>query len=337
MSKSASAVKDLGYYMNNPDEIPEDLSEIEKIAANEAVTPTTEDETPEGEVKGEQTPPAEKVESEVASEVKTEEGEKPAPIKSKDGKHEIPYSVLQSEREKRRAAEESLQELNNRLAELEKKVQTGDTTQQTEARQTEEILADDDLAAIEEDFPQFGKLIKALKGQIGALETTVTDLRSKDEQRELVVSKSKGDEVQATIEANPTLLYWQNKDPEMFEVATKYDDMIRADVRNQSLTLEERFSKVVQAVEAVYGKTEVPEEYRKGIAEPVTDEVREAAKKVISAAGSFRPKTLSDMPGGTPPAQTERERVENMSPEQLAKMMDKMSPEELSAFLAKTV
>jgi prefoldin subunit 5 len=322
--------------MNNPDEIPEDLSEIEKIAANEAVTPTPGDETPGDEVKGEQTPPAEKVETEAATEEKTEEGEKPAPIKSKDGKHEIPYSVLQTEREKRRAAEESLQELTNRLNELEKKVQTGDTTQQTESRQTEEILDDDDLKAIEEDFPQFGKLIKALKGQISSLESTVTDLRTKDEQREVVAAKSKGDEVQATIEANPTLLYWQSQDPEMFKVAIQYDDVIRADPRNQSLTLAQRFERVVHAVEAVYGKTEVPPEYRKE-PEPVTDEVREAAKKAIAAAGSFKPKTLSDMPGGTPPAQTERERIENMSPAQLDAMMQKMSPEELSAFLAKTI
>ncbi len=336
MSESAAVKKDLDYYLNNPDEIPEDISEIEKIAANEDVTPTPKDES--DEVKGEQTPPAEEVKKESTEAEKTDEAkEEPAPIKSKDGKHEIPYSVLQTEREKRQAAERTMAELQTRLEELEKKAKAGDTTEATESRETSEIVDDADLKAIEEDFPAFGKLVRGLKTQISSLESTVTTLREREAQQQAVEAKSKGDEVQQAIEANPTLLYWQQKSPEMFEVATKYDDMIRADARNQSLSLEARFAKVVSAVEAVYGPTELPGEFRKETNEPVTKAVREAAEKAIAAAGLFKPKTLSDMPGGIPPAQNERERVENMSPAALARMMEKMSHDELAAFLAKTV
>ena len=38
---------------------------------------------------------------------------------------------------------------------------------------------------------------------------------------------------------------------------------IKADPRNKGLSLDQRFGKVVAAMEAVYGETQLPDEYRR--------------------------------------------------------------------------
>ena len=315
--------KGLDYYLQNPDELPSDPSEIEALMSKQGEAKTEKQaEVATEEIATKEEPPA----------PETKEEAEPDVVLTKDGKRAIPYKVLASERDRARAAEQAVADLKKQLESLQTQASTGETTEQAEAG-----LSEEDLAAIGEDFPHLRKILDGLTGHIKKLEGTVTELRDRESSREAVEQKQTASTVQEAIEATPALLYWQNENSEMFDEAIKYDDMIRANPKNQSLTLEERFQKVVAAMEAVYGPTELPKEYQKEVAAPSKDEAAALAKKAIENAEVRRPRTLSDMPGGIPPAQSERERVENMSPSALAAMMSKMSPDDLSAFLAKTV
>ena len=314
------AEKGLDYYLQNPDELPADPSEIEALMSKQDEAPKTE-EVAQTEPEPEQTPEA--------SEPETKEEASETVVLTKDGKRAIPYSVLASERDRRQAAEHAIADLQRQMQALQDQA-TGAVQKQEVGAETNE----DDLDAISEDFPQFKSVINSLKKHIGGLEQTVQELRERDQGRVAVEQKNVQDSVQAAIDANPVLSYWQEKDPEMFEVASNYDELIRNDPKMQSLSLEQRLEKVVKAVEVIHGPTQLPKEYQ---SEMPADEAASLASKAIRNAGSRAPRTLSDMPGGMPPAQSEMERVEGMSTSALAAMMSKMTPDDLQAFLAKTV
>ena len=112
--------------------------------------------------------------------------------------------------------------------------------------------------------------------------------------------------------------------------------MIKANPANQSQTLSERFEKVVVAIEALYGKADLPDAYKPEKAPDTSiEQVAAKAKAAVEKVGTFKPKTLSDMPGGTTPPTTERERIETMSPHELQRLMDSMDADQLAAFIAK--
>lgn len=282
------------------------------------------------------------VEEPVAEEVTAEPEKAPEPtepetkeeanetvVLTKDGKRAIPYTVLATERDRRQAAEHAIVELQKQMESLQMQAQGV-----VSSEAVEDVTGLEDLDTIVQDFPQLGTVIKGLQKHISSLEQTVTDLRVRDESRASVEQKNTLDTVQAAIDANPVLSYWQQQDQEMFDIASNYDELIRNDPKMQSLSLEARFEKVVKAVEAIHGPASLPKEFQPSLP---ADEAAALASKAIRNAGSRTPRTLSDMPGGIPPAQSDLERVESMSPAALAAMMTKMSPDDLSAFLAKTV
>ena len=104
------ALKDLDYYAANPDELPTDPDQIAALVAQMDGAPAPE------QAENDATAGVEEAEGEDG---KTKEApqqvEDEAPIASKDGKHTIPYDVLKSERERRKAAEQAMQELQARI------------------------------------------------------------------------------------------------------------------------------------------------------------------------------------------------------------------------------
>lgn len=316
------AAKGLDYYIEHPDELPEhysleqlqDLAEGNEVAEAEKEPPQTE-ETSETVVTEEEQP---------AEEEETDEARDEAPIQSKDGKHTIPYAVLSKEREQRQAAEAAIQTLTAKLAAMEAGSETpGDAVS--------EIVSDEELAELREDFPPLAKVLDKLVGKIGELEGQLTQDRSKEQERTATATQTT---VQDLIDANPTLSYWQNENAEMFTKATQFDDLLRLDPANANLSVEQRFSKVVAAMEAVHGKTELPASY-KPVATESKENIAERAQKIVDKVPASKPKTLSEIPGGTPPKADEMENIAEMSPGNLEAMMAKMNPTQIAELLSK--
>jgi hypothetical protein len=312
------AEKNLDYYLQNPDELPSDPEVIEGLIAQQGGA--TETEQPE---------PEPTKEAEAPEPTTPPEQQEPDVVLTKDGKRGIPYKVLASERERARVAEQAVETLTAQLEAL-KNSAPGEAPKP----EAENALTDEDLAALGEDFPMLKKVIDGLTGQIQGLQETVTTLRDREVSRIEVEAKSAGDSVQAAIDATPELLYWQQENPEMFERAVKFDDALLSDPNLKALPIGDRFARVVAIMEATYGKTELPPEYQKA---PPAAELGSLAAKAIAKATQKVPRTLSDLPGGIPPAQSEQEQVESMSPRALEARMMKMSPDDLSAFLAKVI
>lgn len=339
----AAGEKDLNYYIEHPDELPEHYSieQIAELAAGRVDDAAKEDkpQVEEGAATGtEGEPKAAEGEGKPAGEAAKPEDEDPnkapeatdeAPIQSKDGKHTIPYAVLSKEREQRQNAEATVQALQKRLEALEAGKATGD------AQVTQSIIDEADLAELREDLPQLATVIDKLVGKIGTLEGELQAERAKTQQEVETAVKST---VQEHIDANPTLRFWQNENVDMFNKAVEFDDVIRADPKNAGLTMAERFDKVVVAMEAVYGKTELPDAYKPTAQkepEQKPNDIAVKAKEIVDKAPADKPKTLADIPGGQPPGTDELENITELSTSRLNAMMDKMTPEQINSLLAK--
>ena len=322
--------KGLDYYLNNPDEMPDDISALEAEMNSEAV-PTE----PELAVEESVSADAE-VKTEVAEE--KQEAEEPALIETKQGKPAIPYAVLVGERERRHAAEQAVESLRKELDLLSAKVDQSAANHEAVVPAEASTLSEDSIEAMAQEFPEIGKVLKALSEKTRSLDEQLAKVAEAENARIDKEQKRAFDEVQEAIDANPTLRYWQTENPQLWGEAVKLDEMIKANPMSQSQTLSERFEKVVASIEAIYGKAELPDAYKPPKAPDTSiEQVAAKAKAAVEKVGSFKPKTLSDMPGGATPPTTERERIENMAPHELQRLMESMDADQMAAFIAKAV
>jgi DNA repair exonuclease SbcCD ATPase subunit len=347
---SVTEQKDLAYFERFPDEMPTDEASIEALLAGQSIgsTETNQDEIAaatssstgtnddNGEGEGEGT---------TATDPKEGEGDHhddEAPIATKDGKHTLPYSVLKSERERRQQAERMLEEMTSRIDSLQAQIQgNGSTEQVTDVP----VISPEDMEALREDFPAFAQVLDQLTGKVSQLTqqlnvVTEREANAQREQQEKQAAKVR-ETVQESIEAVPALAYFQAEKPKMFDIAIAYDNEAKKDARFKGMNMVQRFEKVVELIEADYGKIEVPEAYTKGRAPAETEltpeQLADKAKAALKKVGGLKPRTLSDLPGGIPPASTPAESAERMSVGDLSAMMDRMTPEQINAFMAQTI
>jgi hypothetical protein len=337
--------RDLDYYMANPGELPEG-TDIEALVAGTSGVPAVEQVT---EGTGEQSaasgaPGEEKTAAgEEKTQVEAQQGEPKPVIQSKNGKHSIPYSVLESERAQRQAAEAAQQQLLERITALEQQANAGTTAPAAGTAQTPE-LSDDEIDQISEDFPATGKAIKALMARVEVLTQQLGSVQQSEGNRRQAETQRASNTVQEAIDNNSTLSYWQTKDPEMFAEAVKLDNQLKANPRNKGLSFDERFQKVVTGMEAIYGPTELPEEYRTQLesapapapaatAKPGTTVAATANKAIADAQASSRVRNLSEIPGGVPPEADEITQLGTMSAQDLGNKFMKMDMTQLSALL----
>ena len=301
------ALKDLDYYAANPDEMPTDPDQIAALMAQMDGTPAPE------QAENDATAGVEVTEGE---EEKTEEApqqvEDEAPIASKDGKHTIPYDVLRTEREKRRAAEQAMQELQARVDAMQ---QTGKPQELAEGE-----ASTDDLDSMAEDFPAVAKLLAHTRKLEQQLQTVAQRMEQEDRQRQEATMS----EVRQAVDANPTLLHWEHNDPDRWAAAIEADTKLQASPAHRGLTLEARLAKAVEIVDAFYGPdTTAP----RAQAKPQNSPPKKAA------AAKEAPRTLSDIPGGAVPASDPVEEFAQMSADRLGAQMANMTPDQISALL----
>ena len=349
---SQAAAKDLNYYLSHTDEMPTDPKEIERLAnehmeaALEAGTEQlnvdtivgTADEIPgdaaanaeSKEPKKDEPAPA-KAEAEPAA-AQAAAAAKPDGVLAKDGKNVIPYSQLESARQRAAEAEALVRQQAEELAQL-RRAQAPTGTQ--EPAQDAEMLTDEELDALAEDSPTLAKTLRSQQAAIRQLRETVEGVtRTQATQQAAQVAEVKT-EVQSAIDGNATLAEWQTaQDRTMWTRASSIDRMLRELPEYANVSFADRFDKVVEMTQIALGQQPDAPAPAQQKEELTPEQIKTAAKaKLTAAAKGRRPTTLSDIPGGAPPAVDERQKVEEMSTVGLGQMFLGMTPEQRDAYL----
>lgn len=342
----ATDTRDLEFYLNNPDQMPTDMGELEALIGGggegENESAQIGEDSAASSAAGKEKSAETSGTNEANTETSTAETAQNAVLKSKDGKHEIPYSVLQSEREQRKAAEQAAEQLQRRLDAAEQQLK-GQPAPQAQAAAGEPELSDADMEQIADDFPAMGKLLKQLNAKLGTAMQQLDDVRHAEHSRRQGEATRASSTVQEAIDNNEHLSYWQQKDPESFQHAVAFDNQIKADPRNKALSLDDRFGKVVAAMHAVYGETQLPDEFRRAAPTPTPTPVKASpsnaaavAQRAIDQARSAPiVRSLSDIPGGTPGEADEISQLGMMSASDLGNKFMNMDPAKVMAILAR--
>lgn len=254
-------------------------------------------------------------------------------VKSRDGKHEIPYTVLQSERERAIRAERTAQELTEKLTLLQQAKESGESVKTTSL---EDIVDPDMLSDLREESPGVADVLDKLIGKINALETeqaksapiVENNQREADIQRQLTVEEA--------IAAVPKLSHVRTEDPAAYNQIAELDTALRAQPKWQDKPMQERFEAAVRMYEAANGAIELPGV--KPAAKPddgATTEQKVAAAVSKANAAAAGPNTLSDIPGGAPAASNDQDAFGEMSSTALTERFMNMSPEQIEAELAR--
>lgn len=342
-----AVTKDLQYYLSHPDEMPDDPAELERLANEHREVAMesgaeqlsidrfvekdekAESSTATGDTQKEAAKPVEAApETPKASEEKAEI--KPDGILAKDGKNLIPYSQLESARSRAATAEERAKAAEDLAARQAQELEA--LKNKPNAAETE-MLTEDELAALEADSPTLAKTLRMQQALIQQLRDEVGQVKTVQQHRAVTEEASIKSEIQSAIDANPTLAGWQTaEDQTMWNEASRVDRMLRESPAYASVSFEDRFKKVVEMTQVALN-IEPPKSDESPALTP--EQIRAAAAaKLKQVTATKRPTTLSDIPGGAPPAVDERQKVEEMSPIALGQQFLGMTKEQLDAYLA---
>lgn len=353
MSGTNDVVKDLDYYIEHPDEMPTDPDQIARImGAAEGKSPPAEDPT--------KTDPAKKTETEEGKDKKGEaapasadkpDEPKPKGIQTKDGEHVLPYAEMerrieaarkQGAEESRQAAEAAAREVVDGLrAQLEERDRALKELEKGKAAATPDPVAeisDDLMNTIREEYPTLSKPIEALLAAIKQRDTRIDELtatvQETRESQHKTDAEIAADEVQGLIDQNADLRSWQSERPMLFDLAIQQEAKLMGDKKwvaeHPELVKDdaERHKHVVELVKQAVG---LP------AASPKNDnaDLDRKAEEAVAGATPATPRSLSDIKGGTPPAQSIEENLEHVSAGELASKMLTWTPEQRERFFAR--
>lgn len=281
-------------------------------------------------------------ETQQAKQGQTEPEQEPEGVATKDGKHVIPYSVLKSERDRAARAEQTANEMAERVKALEAMVQsgnqgakTGESARTNPQQPTVSDLSPEDLEALKEDFPTVYKAVMASMAAAERLQAQLDPVQETVRNAEADAARSAQETVQDAIDAVPKLAHIQASNKEAFELAKSFDATLRTQSAWADKPLSERFAKVTEMVEAALGTIEFPGA-AKPASQPNAEDLKKAAQataaKAAKAGRTDVPTSLSEFPVGQHAAQDEREEAENLTALQLADKFSTMTPDQMDAY-----
>lgn len=259
-----------------------------------------------------------------------------AGVATKDGKHVIPYSVLQSARDRASRAEQLAMQAQERVQALEAQLSQGSQgAKQGEGARTEpqavNDLSPEDLEALKEDFPTVYKAVQASMALAKTLEARLNPVA--ESVREVVTERAQtdADSVQEAIDSVPKLAHIQATNREAFDLAKQFDATLRAQAAWADKPLSERFAKVADMVEATLGPIKLPNSQQ--ASQDPAALVAAAKAKAQQAAKNAVPTSLSEAPAGQHAAQDEQEAASQMTHQQLAEKFAGMTQEQMDQYL----
>lgn len=322
---------------------PAALAALESELVGGEATNATDEPTPVDVAAGEKT-----VEPAKQDEKKAEQVAEPAPaakpegapsgvqepegVQAKDGKHVIPYSVLERERDRATRAESTAAALAEEIDRL-KAGKPAESAQVT--------ISEEDLAQLDNDLPSVAKAIRAQMALINSLNGTVNQLQREQGVVAQNQQRSIDDEIEAAISGNHDLSAWRNEafreetpNPLMWNRAVSLDKALREDPEWQNKTFAERFAQVAETMKSLYGAP-AAEVTPARSQQPTQAELKQAADAKLKETPAPVPTSLSDIPGGNPPAQSHLESLENASAVALGNRFLSMSPDQMESELAR--
>jgi hypothetical protein len=258
-----------------------------------------------------------------------------ADILTKDGKNYIPNKVLVAARETatqaeaRAAAEaQARQEAEAKAAALEEQLEA--MKQGNQEIDTTDFLSDDELAVLHEDMPIVAERIKAQQAKIIAQST---QLKKQSSDIAVTTETIVANDIQEAIDAVPLLATLQATDKDGWNKAIAIDKVLRGDPEFQGLSFKERFEKVAERYELVYGKPPVENE------KSSEEKSKEAVKLALEKANEREklPASISDIGGGSMPAVNEDLATADLSAVALAAKFEKMTPAQQDAYLSRVI
>lgn len=287
------------------------------------------------------------------------EQEPKGPIANKSGTGTIPYGVLEGTRERLRLAEENLRRsqeereaAKQRADDLERQLAQARTTPSAKTTQQVQDIADQagitdaqgrpidvtkiDIASLRGEFPapivdMLETFQKALIGQ----QTTIQQLRQRDQQRVAKESLTEEEQIQADIDAVPKLAEWAAApDPTMFNRAVALDNALLGEARWANATRLERYQEIARILG---GEPAAPPANGSPTPKQQSQQPAQVKQKVSDAlsqaAARAAPISHSDLPAGAPAAQSEHESLESMDVLEIAAKMENMTPEQQQAYI----
>lgn len=318
---------------------PEQITELEKLEDDpEAVAKYLADQEGETETKTDE-PEQEEEDSAAhgAGQEQDEEEEKEPVVLTKNGKGTIPYEKHKALRVENATLKEQLQALQKAQAELEK-LQSQQAQAKTPGRWKElQEKLKKHIATTREDFPDVGNSLEAVDQLVANLQEEIEAERA-ERKAEKEAAKAKAEEdaeakkreideqVQEAKENNPDLVYWENNDEKAWNHAIRQDQALLLDPDWQKKSYSERFVEVVKRVRAIMPEASEPPD-------TASAKTKESVKAKLEKAPTRKPTTLSDIQGGGEPL-SEKERIENLSPGELAQKLMKMPASAAAAMRA---
>lgn len=320
--------KDLAYYEAHPEELAElSVDEIDALyAPAEGVDGAHK---PEGDTASSEAPGA--AATQPNGQAKDDQGQEapPAGVATRDGKDVIPYTVLEGVRQAKGVLEETVREQAEEIARLKAQVEGG----KPEAAKSVTFLTEEQLADVEAETPTLGAALRASQQQIIALTQTVQELTAEREDARRTTEQQIQTSVQEAIDNTPKLAHLQGTDKQGWEQAVAIDVHLRTLPRWKGKPYSERFAEVVRRYEEDYGPIAMPGAPSQ--TPPKQPEPPKPGAQPSSAAAPTGPTTLSDLPGGGVPATDEVAALEQMSSLQVTAMFERMTPEQMEAYLVR--
>jgi hypothetical protein len=336
---------------------PEQITELEKIEddpeavakyladqghATETETNESEQEDEEGATNG-------------ADEETEEEGEEEEPVvKTKNGKREIPYSehkalrvkvaTLEEELDKYREAQTERDQLKAKVDELQSLQKQMDVAKTPSKRNEIQERFDKHIASMKEDFPDVGNSLEAVKELVGDMTAELESVKAENKARAQEIEEAKqaakakaeaeaaeqkrqvDEQVREATDNNPDLAHWEKNDDDAFQEAVRQDQALLLNPKWREKTIPERFVEVVRRVRSIMPDASEPPD-------TASAKTQAKAEAALKKAPTRKPTTLSDVQGGGNPL-SEREKIENLSPGELAQRLIKMSASAASAMRA---
>lgn len=341
------AQKDLNYYIANPHEMPNDDATIARLLAEGGDAGETTDD------RGAETPPT----SPEGQAPAAQEGQAPASatgqedpgtVLTRDGKHVIPYEVHANYRQRAAQADEAMRqaaEATRRASELE--AQLTEAQKVLEQVQAQGGTATDEQQArlaelereMEEQAPEFlVEIHKAQRAEIQGLKESIKQLTDQLQSRaaEVGISNEQA-EILDTIDRIPVLRDWYAEQGQDWSAAVALDKTLPSiNPKWESASLFDRLSEVARLVQAA--KNEAPP--TSGASQTQAGAPRQAGAGPQTAGqrgSSPVPRSISDIPGGTPPAQSERERYDSMDPMSILASFHGKTPEQIEQVMRRVL
>ena len=226
----------------------------------------------------------------------------PPVILAKDGKNQIPYSVLENERQQAAALKAQLEELNRKNALLEQQLTDADIKPKElpeKVRFTPEQLSE------LESYGEIGEAVAVLAQQNAAL---LERLQAENIQPSAGATESPSN----PLAENPDTLRWAENDAHWGVVET-VNAALDADPKWAGQSLEQRIPEIVRRTKAALGEP----------GSPMPGDVAAAAAEAVSRSQRAAPNSLTDV-GGEVPGQTKS----------LIEQLEEADPSDIEAFLA---